>query len=363
MDGFDAIIVGGSFAGLSVASQLSKWKVLIIDEKPIGKEIKSTCGTYLKLVQELGLEETVMQVHKKFVVHTEKRTFEYNLEENPFCVIDEENFNRKLFERTKAKFLQARYISNQDNVVKTDKGEFKGKILVDASGPRAVLTYKIDVHDNRNLFFGIETITPYKEEGLHYYFLPKIFRSGVFWIFPQGETSRIGIGSYKAELHIEQKLEEFLSKFNVKKENLHGGFGTHKLRRGVFNNIFIVGDAAGQCIPLTAEGIRPAIIFGQKCGTIINDVLSEKINLPEGLKDYDDFLSSKRGLYKISKLLQEFYLKCPISLLHMLILFTTRKKVTELILKIYLGFLEDKDAQVISSSYPLEKAEVLAEKA
>lgn len=361
MEEFDVIIIGGSFAGLSVATQLTNHKVLIIDEKPIGKEIKSTCGTLLSLIKELNLEDTVSQVHNSFIMHTPTKEFVFDIKENPFCVIDEEKFNKKLFERTNAKFIQGRYISHKENIVSTDKGNFKGKILVDASGPRAVLTYKIDVHDNRNLFFGIESIIPYKTEGLHYYFLPKVFSSGVFWIFPQGETSRIGIGSYKAELHLEEKLKEFIEKLGLKMENIHGGFGSNKLRKSVLNNIFIVGDAAGHCIPLTAEGIRPAIIFGKKCGEFINEVLLGKRTLEEALISYDMLIRKKRKFYAIERFLQDFYTRLPLWILEPVLNTVIKDKIRKKILSHYINALDLEEKELPSQDFV--KAEILTEKA
>lgn len=343
MEEYDVVIVGGSFAGLAVASELSNWKVLIIDEKPIGEGIKSTCGTVLSLVEELRLMDTVRQIHKKFIFHTEDKEYCFDLQNHPFCVIDEEKFNKELFLRSKAKFLQARLISNTGNTVKTNQGEFSAKILVDASGPRAVLTYKVEPNFNKNLFFGIETLVDYKDENLHYYYLPKKFKKGVFWIFPQGDTSRIGLGSYQAEMHLEEKLEEFLAKINLKKNNLHGGFGTHKLRGGSLNNIFVVGDAAGQCIPLTAEGIRPAIVFGTKAGEIINKILSGKIAFREGLDSYRKFVDSKRIDYLFYKFVQEVYIRLPIFLVNLMLKIATNPKITNKILNKYFGFLSYKE--------------------
>ena len=45
-----------------------------------------------------------------------------------------------------------------------------------------------------------------------------------------------------------------------------GNWIPHKLRRAAEDEVFFVGDSAGHCLPLTAEGIRTAFYFGIACG-------------------------------------------------------------------------------------------------
>ena len=45
-----------------------------------------------------------------------------------------------------------------------------------------------------------------------------------------------------------------------------GNWIPHKLRDAAEDGVFFVGDSAGHCLPLTAEGIRTAFYFGIACG-------------------------------------------------------------------------------------------------
>lgn len=61
MEKYDAIIVGASFAGLSVASQL-KGKVLLIDKHDIGTVQISACGAPFDVIKEIGCGDSVLQI-------------------------------------------------------------------------------------------------------------------------------------------------------------------------------------------------------------------------------------------------------------------------------------------------------------
>lgn len=335
---YDVIIVGASFAGVAVANKIKFAKVLLVDQKEIGVGVKSACGTLLYMVKKLKLEEAVLQVHKKIILHTSQGALEYFLE-NPFCVINVEKFSQRLFQMGRARNLKARVEDFDGKVLKTDRGNFKARIFVDASGPKAVLSRR-KRRSQQYLSFGIETILPYKERGLHFWYEPKIFKKGVFWLFPQGRTSRFGVGSYQGKTDLKPYLDEFLSRFRLKTNQLYGGYFPHYLRKPIENNIFLVGDAAGQCLPLTGEGIRPAIAFGQKCGEIIDKILLGKINLSQGLEEYENYVLKRRFYYRLMYWGQKFAVAIPESFFYPLAWLASQKPITSFILRRYLKIIE-----------------------
>ena len=62
------------------------------------------------------------------------------------------------------------------------------------------------------------------------------------------------------------------------------------MRTPVLGNIFLAGDSAGQCFPMSGEGIRPSLYYGKECGRIMQEVIDGKISLQEGQKEYRDFV-------------------------------------------------------------------------
>ena len=58
--------------------------------------------------------------------------------------------------------------------------------------------------------------------------------------------------------------------------------------------MFFVGDSAGHCLPLTAEGIRTALYFGIACGRELRAVLDGRQDLAAALRRYHDFSARHR---------------------------------------------------------------------
>lgn len=327
---YDVIIAGASFAGLAVASRIKSGKVLLISPEEVGENCKSACGTILEMMKDLGFEEAVLQVHRKIILHLSRGNLVYFLKK-PFCVFDSHKLLWGLSKIGNAEKLKARVEDFDGKVVKTDKGNFQARIFVDASGPKS----------GNHLSFGLETIVEYQEEGLHFWYEPKIFPKGIFWLFPQGKTSRFGVGSYQGETNLKPYLDDFLARFGLKADKFHGGYFPHRLGKPVEGEIFRVGDAAGQCLPITGEGIRPAIFFGQKCGEIIESVLSKKISLEQGLGLYQKFVLKRKIFYEALYRLQNFLISLHEGLFYPLSWLVSKKPVTSFVLHNYLKILKD----------------------
>ena len=56
----------------------------------------------------------------------------------------------------------------------------------------------------------------------------------------------------------------------------------------------MVGDSAGHCLPLTAEGIRTALYFGLACGRELRAVVEGRQSREQALATYHAFSASHR---------------------------------------------------------------------
>ena len=315
---YDVIIVGASFAGLAVANQLREHRVLLIDRKPVGSGQTSACGTILKVLQQMDLTESVLQTHDHLTVHTAGRTFEF---QSPYlwCTFDYQHLCEILLERSGADFLQAAVQTYDNGLVCSSQGALQARCVVDASGWRAVLASSIIPGFNRAtpMNFGIESIQSLKEKvdldqtGLHFWYDADVIRNGVGWVFPRGETVSIGLGSYAGATHLRHPLERFSARFDSHLDGLHGTYFPYNLRAPTVEQVFVVGDAAGMCLGLTGEGIRPALFFGEACGKIVRRVLEGELTLDAGLAEYRAFVKARHGFFKLFSSLQLMLNKMP----------------------------------------------------
>jgi len=148
------------------------------------------------------------------------------------------------------------------------------------------------VRPHLGLSFGLETVVPVPVSGLHIYYDPdRLLPFGIGWLFPTGGSARAGVGSYLGYTRLSETLAEFLgTEFNGSPDGLHGGYFPYRRQSPTSGPVFRVGDAAGQCLPLTGEGIRPALYFGTALGRFVRGVLAGEMTEPGALKSYRQFV-------------------------------------------------------------------------
>ncbi len=340
---YDVIIAGGSFAGLAVVSQL-RGKILLIEPHRIGEHQTSACGTPLGVPERLGLMDSVLQVHRELVLHTHDYTTVVEVSETPFCTFDYKRFCDGMAKGVHAEVLRGHVLGREGRKVVTDRGSFVGEILVDASGWRSVLENQREGFGRRRrlMNFGIETVAPRNGDKLCFWFDPGTFPRGIAWFFPIGKGSRIGVASYVEENHLGPPLELFLESMGLVRKETHGGYFPAALQAPTLRDIFRVGDAAGQCLPLTGEGIRPAIYFGQACGSIVQEILDGGISLEDGLKRYREFVVQHQRIYRALRLAQWLVVNLPPQLARLLLLLACRESFLSYIRPRYMRFADPK---------------------
>ncbi len=301
---YDAIVVGASFGGLAVARQL-RGEVLLLDRNEVGTVQTSACGTPLWVPETLGVSASVLQVHDRLVIRTPTRTVRYDLSTVPFCTFDYRAFCEGLLAQCRVRFLRTSVSGIQDGAVVTGEGRFTAPVIVDCSGWRRALTGGAAAEPRRRHHsFGLETHTPLQDEGLTFLLDRRLIPQGLGWIFPVGTGSLVGLGSYVGRSKLKPALERLLSDHGISAGSYHGTYFPNRLRRPTVGRVFAVGDAAGQCLPLTAEGIRPALYFGGECGRIVQRVLDGTLSLETGLETYRRLVARYRRPYRVLQFAQ-----------------------------------------------------------
>jgi flavin-dependent dehydrogenase len=301
---YDAIVCGGSFGGLAAASQIGG-RVLVIDRQPIGDGETSASAVPLACLERLELLDCVEQVHREIVIHTRRHS--QRLRFFDFATFDYRRFCEDLFARTGADFLQARITGAGAGVVHTTRGSFEAPIIVEAAGWRTSAPKGRAAKRARapRKSFGVEARQPFRGDGLHFYVGPNHGSRRFYWIFPAGDHVRAGLATYTGHSALSQDLVDFLERHGLGDPgHTHGGFFTSRLIDPIRDGMFVVGDAAGQCLPVSGEGIRPALVFGQLAGRLAERVRLGELALDEALSRYRAYVRSRRRGYLVLDRLQ-----------------------------------------------------------
>ena len=207
---YDVIVVGASFARLAVAREL-RGEILLIDRHEVGSHQTSACGTPLWVPETLGVVDSVLQVHRRVVVHAPSRTVTFDVTDTPYCTFDYGKFCRGPLDQCRVRLLCATVTGRAESVVQ--------------------------------------------------------------WLFPTGRGSLVGLGSYRGATKLMGALTQFVDDLAAAPGAYHGTYFPSGLGEVTAGRMFVVGDAAGHCLPLTAEGIPPALHFGQECGQLVQRVV------------------------------------------------------------------------------------------
>jgi digeranylgeranylglycerophospholipid reductase len=301
--GYDAIVCGGSFGGLAAASQIGG-RVLVVDRLEIGDGETSASAMPLACLENLGLTDCIEQVHREIVIHTRRRS--QRLRFFDFATFDYRRFCVDFFERTGAEFVKARVTAAGNGIVRTTAGTFEAPIVVDAAGWRTSAPKECSRRARApRKSFGIEARQPWRGDGLHFYVGPSNGSRRFYWVFPAGDHVRAGLATYTGDSALSQDLLDFLARQRLGRPgHVHGGFFTSRLIEPIRDGMFLVGDAAGQCLPVSGEGIRPALVFGQVAGRLAEAVRIGELSLDVALSRYRAFVVSRSRGYRLLDRLQ-----------------------------------------------------------
>lgn len=336
---YDAVIVGASFAGLAVANALEGRRVLLIDRKPVGEEQTSACASILCVMRRWGLDDAVLQTHDALVLHTRRRTIRF-ASPYPWCTFDYRQACEILFRQSGAEFVQATARGLDGDRVITDRGEVVGRCIVDASGWRAALSApkgsrRSGMSYGLNMVAAMPAQAGLEPSSLHFWYGRDIMPGAMAWVFPRGKDATVGLGSYWGPRPMRAPLERFARRLGVEVTALRGAYFPHALRRPIAGQAFVVGDAAGQCIGLTGEGVRPALFFGEACGRSIERVLSGEVSLEQGQAEYAAVVAGKERFYRYFARLQAVLTRVPTLWVEWLSLYTASERMCAPVLERY----------------------------
>jgi flavin-dependent dehydrogenase len=297
------LVCGASFAGLAVARELagSGAKVLVIDRYEIGERQTSACAMPTLWMAALDLMGALRQSFGELVVHTPWHTSRWPLPWS-FSTFDYRELCALMWERARARadveFETATVIGRAGDGVHTDRGDLRAPLVVDALGWRRVLSNGSAIQPpNARLSRGLEVHPPGRGGEMELWIDPRCIRAGYGWSFPACDELRVGVGSFWPSHHVKQPTVRLAGELGLAAQGYQGNWIPHQLRGATDDGIFFVGDSAGHCLPLTAEGIRTALYFGLACGRELRSVLEGARTREQALARYDAFSASHARKY------------------------------------------------------------------
>jgi flavin-dependent dehydrogenase len=288
------LICGASFAGLAVARELagSGADVLVVDRYQIGERQTSACGIPTAWLYALGLEGSLQQTFGELVIHTPHVTVRYRLPWT-FSTFDYRTLCGLLAEQGQFRFETAKVNGRTADLVRTDRGEIHSPLIVDALGWRRVLGTGANVQPPDALLSRGLEVHPFGSGADMEVWIDRSYvPAGYGWSFPADGELRIGVGSFDPRFHVREPTERLAADLQAERIRYQGNWIPHALRPAVEDGVFLAGDSAGHCLPLTAEGIRTALYFGLACGRELRAVIDRAQSPADALRRYGAFSAS-----------------------------------------------------------------------
>jgi flavin-dependent dehydrogenase len=308
------VICGASFAGLAVARELrgSRARVLILDRYEIGERQTSACAAPTELLRNMGLEGSVLQTFDTLLVHTPRLTGRWPLPFT-FSTFDYRELCRLLWEQCgDAVFETAKVDGRVGHTVRTDRGDLTAPLIVDALGWRRVLSNAAAIQPpDATLSRGLEVHPSGTGDDLELWLDEKYISPGYSWAFPAADEVRIGVGSFDPRVHVKDPTVQLVADVGQSPDGYQGNWIPHRIRPAGEDGIFFVGDSAGHCLPTTAEGIRPALIFGVLLGRELRAVIEGRQDVAAALTRYGAACADRRFpfecLFRVQQSIQHLH--------------------------------------------------------
>ncbi len=320
--GYDVVICGASFGGLAVARELtdSGAKVLMLDRYEIGERATSACGIPTDWLRALDLMDVELQRFDELVVHTPGKVTVLDLPYT-FSTFNYDELCDALWQECDATFEIAavegrRPAENGAITIETDRGPVTAPLVVDALGWRRILATDDGFQPtDAPLTRALEVHPQGRSDALEVWVDRRYARAGYGWCFPAGEELRIGACSYEAANKIREGTDRLSADLGGDQVRYQGNWIPHRLREPTEAGVFFVGDSAGQCLPLTAEGIRTALYYGIAAGRELRAVFEGRRSRQQAEANYTELHDSHRTGFGILLFVQKLLPHIPVRLL------------------------------------------------
>ena len=291
-ESYDIVVIGAGPAGSCAARAAAQRgaKVLLIDRRQrLGIPVQ--CAEFVPqgISRHASFSSAcIMQRVEKMVTHLPGR-IAYEMK-SPGYMLDRSLFDKELAASailSGAKIsvgTKAVGLSPEGLVVKqsSKKKTIPAKVFISADGANSSIARFVGQPSLKTIVaLQYEVVLSEPQNHVDVYF-HQDYEGGYGWFFPKGKTANAGVGvvSSKAS-RLTDLLEHFLDFLKRSKKlkeiqtvSKTGGVIPCEFReKNVFENVLLVGDAAGHAHPITGAGIFNAVLGGEIAGRIAAEAI------------------------------------------------------------------------------------------
>lgn len=273
-----ALIIGGGPAGATAAKFLARAGIdaLLVERnrsfvKPCGGGVPSTAFKEL----DIPVRTIKRSVNKIKVVSPFARALPIELEGGSISIVERGDFDaalRQEAEKAGAGIIEGefKHFRNMGNTltsviaVKGENTEVAADYVIAADGVNSRVRSALNIKPAEAFLTVSEKIKGADTDSCEFWFgsshAPRLYS----WVFPQKDSLSVGTGSLEPR-RIRAFWEMFVKKRGLRSQGILRGYKIPLWQGDLYNsgNILFAGDAAGQVMPLSYEGIYYAMKSGE----------------------------------------------------------------------------------------------------
>lgn len=271
------LIIGSGPAGASAARCLAAHgRDVLLLEKNLSLEKPCGGGLSLHAFEELGIPKTSIkrEVHRIRIVAPCGESVDIALQGCGLAIVGRKEFDGSLRQEAEAKgakivegeFTEIQHPKNYKIKAMTgeEQCEIHTEYVIAADGVNSRVRTALGIKPSRSFFTVSEKIRDLNADICEFWFGGDHAPFSYSWVFPASGGISIGTGTFQKE-----PITALLQRFKEKR-GIHAA-GTKKVYRipawkgDLYSkgNVLFAGDAAGQVLPLTYEGIYYAMKSGE----------------------------------------------------------------------------------------------------